>query len=211
MFCPGIPGAGKTILTSIVVANLCERFEDNTTIGVAYIYCNFRQQDKQEINDLLASLVKQLAQRQSSLPGSVIDLYNRHKEKQTQPSFDEISRTLQSVATIYSTVFIVVDALDECQVSNGCRHRFLTELFNLQAKCGANLFVTSRPISRIEKEFEGYTKLEIRASNEDVQRYLEGHMFLLPRFVNQNPELQKEIKTRIVKAIDGMYVFYFKH
>ena len=194
-----------------MVANLRERFKDNTTVGVAYIYCNFRQQDKQGIGDLLASLVKQLAQGQSSLPGSVTDLYNRHKEKQTQPSFDEISRTLQSVAAIYSTVFIVVDALDECQVSNGCRHRFLAELFNLQVKCGANLFVTSRPISRIEKEFEGNTKLEIRASKEDVQRYLEGHMFLLPGFVNQNPELQKEIKTRIVKAIDGMYIFYFKH
>jgi hypothetical protein len=70
-FCPGIPGAGKTILTSIVVENLDIRFQDNLSVGVAYLYCNFRRQDEQKAEDLLASLLKQLAQRQSYLPDSV--------------------------------------------------------------------------------------------------------------------------------------------
>jgi hypothetical protein len=42
LFCPGIPGAGKTILTSIVVEELTTRFSNDPTIGIAYIYCNFR-------------------------------------------------------------------------------------------------------------------------------------------------------------------------
>ena len=46
--------------------------------------------------------------------------------------------------------------------------------------------------------------LEIRASKEDVQRYLEGHMLQLPGFVVRSLELQEEIKTNIVKAIDGI-------
>jgi hypothetical protein len=37
LFCPGIPGAGKIVLTSIVVDYLCKSFQDNTTI--AYLYC----------------------------------------------------------------------------------------------------------------------------------------------------------------------------
>jgi hypothetical protein len=96
-------------------------------------------------------------------------------------------------------------------LSDGCRQRFLSSLFNLQAKCGANLFATSRPISSIEKEFKGNLKLEIRASEEDVRKYLNGHLFRLPGFVARSPELQEEIKTDIVKAVDGMYVVYFEH
>jgi hypothetical protein len=131
LFCQGIPGAGKTILTSIVVDDLITRFQNNPIISIAYIYCNFQRKDEQKINDLLTSLLKQLAQNQSSLPRSVQDLYDRHKEKQTRPSFEETSRALHSVAAMYPRVFIIVDALDECQVSKGCRSRFLSEIFTL--------------------------------------------------------------------------------
>lgn len=45
-----------------------------------------------------------------------------------------VSRTLQSVADLYSRVFIIIDALDECQASHGCRARLLTEIFALLIK-----------------------------------------------------------------------------
>jgi Cdc6-like AAA superfamily ATPase len=204
LFCPGIPGAGKTILTSIVIDELTARFSDDPTIGIAYIYCNFRQKDRQKAQDLLASLLKQLSEERSSLPESVKSLYDKHEKKRTRPSLDEISGTLQSVAAAYSRVFIIVDALDECQTSDGCRQSFLSSLFNFQEKCGANLFTTSRHIASIEKEFEGNPILDIRASEEDVRRYLESHMFRLPGFVVRSIELQEEIKSNIVKAVDGM-------
>lgn len=204
LFCPGIPGAGKTILTSIVVEELTTQFSNDPTIGIAYIYCNFRQQDKQKMDDLLASLLKQLAERQPSPPSSVKDLYDRHKTKHTRPLLDEILRSLQAVATIYSRVFIIIDALDECQVSDGDRSRFISNIFNLQAKTGAKLFTTSRPILDIEKQFKGYLSCEILASDEDVRRYLDGHMSQLPTFILSRPKLQEEIKTEIVRAVEGM-------
>ena len=45
---------------------------------------------------------------------------------------------------------------------------------------------------------------EIRACEEDVQRYLEGHMSKLPTFVGRSPSLQGEIKTGVIKPVDGM-------
>jgi hypothetical protein len=36
-------------------------------------------------------------------------------------------------------------------------------------------------------------------------------MFRLPEFVGRSPELQEQIKTDIIKAIDGMYVVYFEY
>jgi hypothetical protein len=116
------------------------RFSGDPTIGIAYIYCHFRRQDEQKVDDLLASLLKQLAQGKTFLPGSLKDLYSEHKKKRTRPSADEISRTIQSVAVTYSRVFIIIDALDECQVSDGCRTKFLTEIFKVHASSGANLF-----------------------------------------------------------------------
>jgi Cdc6-like AAA superfamily ATPase len=205
LFCPGIPGAGKTILTSIIVDDLNKRFQNDASIGIAYLYCNFRRQGEQRAEDLLASLLKQLSQERSCLPDSVKALYDHHKDKRTRPSFEEILRVLQSVAAIYSTVFIIVDALDECQVSDGCQARFLSEIFNLQANCGAKLFVTSRFIPEITEKFEGSVSLEISASDNDVQRYLDGHMSELPSFVLKSPDLQHEIKTIISKAVHGMY------
>jgi Cdc6-like AAA superfamily ATPase len=166
LFCPGIPGAGKTILTSTVVEELFTRFENDSNVGIAYLYCNYRRQHEQSLEDLFASLLKQFIQEQPSIPDTVKTLYDRHRDKRTRPSLDEILGILQTVAVAYSRVFIIVDALDECQVSDGCRQRFLSSLLNLQAKCGANLFATSRPISSIEKEFEGNSRLEIRASEE---------------------------------------------
>ena len=206
LFCPGIPGAGKTILTSIVIDELNMRFQRNRSVGIAYIYCNFRRQDKQKAEDLLASLLKQLTQSLSSLPDSVKSLHDGHKDKRTRPSFDEISSALQSVAAMYSRVFIIVDALDECQVTSACRARLLSEIFNLQTKCGSNVFATSRFIPEITEKFEGSMSLEIRASEHDVRGYVEGHISRLPPFVGRSPDLQEEIKTEIVQSVKGMCV-----
>jgi Cdc6-like AAA superfamily ATPase len=203
-----MPGAGKTILTSIVVDDLITRFHNDTRTAIAFIYCNFRRNDEQKIEDLLANLLKQLAMGQFSLPESVKTLYDRHKGRQMRPSSDEISRALQSVVTLYSRAFIIIDALDECQASDGCRSNLLSSLFNLQAEAGINFFATSRSIPDIEKEFMGYPSVEIFASDKDVHRYLDGHMSQHPAFVSKTPNLQEEIKSAITGAVAGMYVPY---
>ncbi|EXK77320.1 hypothetical protein FOQG_17970 [Fusarium oxysporum f. sp. raphani 54005] len=206
LFCPGIPGAGKTILTSIVVDFLNSMFDKDSEIGIAYIYCNFRRQHEQKIGDLLASVLKQLTQCRSSLPDSVKRLYDWHKTKRTRPSVDEILGLLQSVAAMHSRVFIIVDALDECLASDGCRTRFLSELFNLQTRHGTNIFATSRFIPEIMDRFETSLSIEIRASPNDVARYLEGHIEQLPSFVQHDRQLQEEITTGILEAVDGMFL-----
>jgi ankyrin repeat protein len=205
LFCPGIPGAGKTIITAIAIDDLNTRFQGDPTVGIAYIYCNFRRRNEQKADDLLASLLKQLSREWSSLPESLKILYEHHKGKRTRPSFDDVSKVLQLVAALYSRIFIIVDALDECQVSDGCRVRFLSEIFNFQAKSGANLFATSRFMPDIIEKFNGRTLLEIRASDDDVRRYLDGHMFRLPGFVVRSVELQEEITNEIAQFVDGMY------
>jgi hypothetical protein len=204
LFCPGIPGAGKTILTSIVVKDLHTRFQADGSIGIAYLYCNFKRSHEQKLDDLLSSLLKQLAGR-LSIPNVVRSLYDEQKCQKKRPSTDEISKALRSVITSFSKVFIIIDALDECQVNDRCRPRLISELFNLQAKCGVNLFATSRFIPKIADQFKHGARLEIRASDGDLRTYLDGHMVRLPKCVSESPELQEKIKDVIIRTVDGMY------
>jgi len=194
------------MITSIIVGHLYNLFQNDGSVGIAYLYCNFRRQQEQKPADLFASLLKQLVQEQPSVPESIKRLYICHKDRRTRPLSDEILKVLLSVIRDYSRTFIIIDALDECQVSNGVRRILLSEIFNLQAKTAVSLFATSRFIPEIERDFERGLSLEVRASNEDVQRYLDSHMLQLPSFVSTNLDLKEEIKTAIVNAVDGMYV-----
>ena len=217
LFCPGIPGAGKTILTSIVVNYLFHEFrrkeddiQNDHSIGIAYLYCDFRRPHEQTLGNLLLSLLRQLVQRQPSVPDIIRVLHDRYKDKPLQPLLNEIIRALNSVTALYSRVFIIVDALDECPKHDKCRARFLSEIFDLQAKTGANLFVTSRDIPEIRELFAGSLSVEIRASDKDLGVYLDGNMSQLPAFDGRSLELREElkteVKTEIIKAVDGMYV-----
>lgn len=204
LFCPGIPGAGKIILTSIVVNDLARRFSKDETAAVVYIYCVFQRQHEQKVDDLLLSLLKQLAQGRPSLPAELKALYDQHRDERTRPSRGEILRTLHLITATYPKVFIALDAFDECQGSNACRSTFLSDIFDLQNKTGLSLFATSRPIPDIEKEFKGCLCREIIATDADVCNYLDGHLSELPDFVLRTPMLQREIKAEISKAVEGL-------
>ncbi|PGH23562.1 hypothetical protein AJ80_02342 [Polytolypa hystricis UAMH7299] len=114
LFCPGIQGAGKTILISVVVQDIFRRFAGDTTIGISYMYCDFARHAEQKLDDMLASLLKQLACRKSSLPSQVKELYNLYEASQSKPNHHELCAALQAVAGTFSRIFIIIDALDEC-------------------------------------------------------------------------------------------------
>jgi Cdc6-like AAA superfamily ATPase len=208
LFCPGIPGAGKSVLTSVVVDFLESKFDNDGKIAISYIYCDVLRQEEQTIHDLLKSLLKQLIQCRSSLPDSVRSLHRKHNAKRTRPTLKEISALLQSVMEWYSRIFIIVDALDQFQALDDSRTRFLSELFNLQIKYKTNIFATSRHIPEIVNSFKANLsrEIEIRANPDDVAIYLKSHIGQLPSCVKQNRQLQDEIITGISGAVDGMYV-----
>ncbi|KAK4465531.1 ankyrin repeat-containing domain protein [Cladorrhinum samala] len=218
LFCPGIPGAGKTILTSIVIDHLGSIYSsvgDSKAIGIAYLYLNFRRQNEQQAGNLIASLLKQLLLNldpRLPIPETLQRLYDHHV-KRKRPPIEEISKALQDTAALYDRVFVAIDALDECEPSQ--RPMFLSAIFDLQESCGLNIFATSRPLLEILDTFtcSGATRLEIRADAQDVRAYLDGQISSgrLPGFVQRNPGLQEEIKTGIVSAVDGMFLLAQLH
>lgn len=198
----------------MVINDLFERFNNDPTVGIAYLYCNFRRHDEQKLHDLLLSLVKQLALGQNSLPQDAKKIFDEYKTKNQRPSLDDTKELLGCMVDSHLRVFILVDALDECQGSDGCRVNLLTDMFFLQDKLKVNIFATSRLIPEIMEKFEGCKRMEIRASEDDVRRYVHGqldggNMEHLPSLIKHKPDLKDEIIKGISDAVDGMYVTKF--
>ncbi|KAF2257611.1 hypothetical protein CC78DRAFT_442927, partial [Lojkania enalia] len=210
LFCPGIPGAGKTILAAIAIDHLLKSVQSSSH-GVAYIYCNYKDQEEQDTLRMLAAILKQLVQARPSLVGPVEQLHKRHADRGTRPLPDEVFSALQDVLTHHSTVYIVIDALDECQDSNGTRRQFLAKLRDLQVGQDVRLMVTSRFIPEIIDWFNEALKQEVQASKEDVKRFVASQICRLPRCVQRDPALQEIIQEKIVEAVDGMFLLARLH
>ena len=65
LFCPGIPGAGKTMIAAIAIKHLLESAQ-NSLHGIAYVYCNYKAQEEQDASSMLAAILKQLIQGRPS-------------------------------------------------------------------------------------------------------------------------------------------------
>ncbi|KAJ3578793.1 hypothetical protein NPX13_g1780 [Xylaria arbuscula] len=213
LFCPGIPGAGKTMLASIVVDNLLHLHRDDENIGICYIFLNFRRVAEQTVANLVASLIKQLESIKNGLSEPLRLLYEKHKKRGTRPSCKELCDTLQSLSANYSRIFMIVDALDEFQPQdNGFRSRFIDELLDLWSNFGVNIFVTSRFIPEITCRFDKVgNKIEIRASNDDIAKYMDGKLSCLPAVISRHPEFWTEIKREVVRCVDGMFLLARLH
>ncbi|KAF9779399.1 hypothetical protein IL306_001771 [Fusarium sp. DS 682] len=199
LFCPGLPGAGKTVLASIVIQNLLNLFGDDSNTGIAYHYCDFKHQDNETVNLILSSILKQLAQCSGSLPDALGNLYSKHKDKDTRPSLGEITSVLKTVANLHSRIFIVIDGLDECPV-------WRVLMAQLRGLREANILATSRAIPAIvnDKELEGSRVLEVNARDTDVRKYLNRNMGRLGRFVTDDQQLEEDVCKAILGASGGM-------
>ncbi|UQC81290.1 ankyrin repeat protein [Colletotrichum lupini] len=212
LFCPGMPGSGKTMLSSIVIEHLKRRFEENSTVGVSFMFCNFRRHDEQTPRNLLASALKQLY---CTAPEECEEVENTYRHGMSSASKQDIMRCLQAVVPRFSRVYVVIDALDELDENRnmfldvsipitGCKKEVLTTsnptleaIWSLQETSYVNIFATSRHIPEIERYFDGSLCIEIRASDRDVMKFLDGQMSKLPLAMRKNEGLQDQIKDAI--------------
>jgi hypothetical protein len=200
LFCPGIPGAGKTIMAAVVIDHLYQTTLSDDT-GIAYLFYNYKAQTDQSTSKLFAALLKQLVQSRPDSAALVTRMYERHSKRRSRPPLDEILRALKSICSNYAMVYIIVDALDECADTDGARSQFIDNLRKLQAATDIRIMCTARPIPEIMQYFESELILEVRASGEDVRRFVAGQMSRLPKYEEQ---LKGTIEVRIVEAVDGM-------
>ena len=157
------------------------------------------------MDNLLGSLLQQLTQRRSDISDNIRTLYNSHIRRNTRPSISEYSNLLQTEVRSLSKVFIVIDALDECNEIES-RHALLRELRRLLPT--ARLLVTSRPhIMDIPEFFENFLLLEIRAHDDDIKAYIVERIAKHSRLkgcIQNDDALRDVIIETIVSNVKGM-------
>jgi hypothetical protein len=164
-------------------------FPNQNEVGITYLFCDYRQQ--RSLVELYLALLGQIVQRKRSIPESVKSFYQNHSAKVSSPSEDEVLIQLRSILASCARAFVVIDALDECPVSDSntsVREPFLRKLVRLQNEVGFSPFVTTRPDKDIESHFDGAASVEIQASSEDIQHYVGVHLNDLPAFVQREIE-----------------------
>ncbi|CAG8428470.1 unnamed protein product [Penicillium salamii] len=205
LFGTGMPGAGKTITSAIVVDNLKRIYGKEKDVGIAYLYCDPERNPDQSVKVLLASLLEQLCGGNPRFQNLARDCLGDVKDKPTAQQLDSISKALRLVASSYSRVFIVVDGLGEYNLEAGCRERLLSEIQSLKSKATINLFATAR--STVAHEcLKGCTSFIIEAEKEDIQRYLNSNIGQVPKFVGKDSPLQRDIEKSISLKAHGLYV-----
>ncbi|KNG84003.1 hypothetical protein ANOM_007784, partial [Aspergillus nomiae NRRL 13137] len=205
LFCPGIPGAGKTILASMAIKHLQEQTDGQSCI--TFLYCNYAKRQEQTTENLLSTLLRHVAEQCDLIPESVSLLYESHKKKHVKPTVESLLDTLIQIIRAQNRAFLVVDALDEC--SDETHKGLLKTIRKLQDNTRLGFMATSRP--SLEREIQGALRLEIRASQNDIESYLDDRFQELSKCAQQNSGLKEKIKQQICEAADGMFLLATLH
>ncbi|GLA12007.1 hypothetical protein AnigIFM62618_007140 [Aspergillus niger] len=192
LLCLGIPGAGKTVMAATIIEYInTHRHNENLKSRTWICVLQLQLSITKESQELCRAL------------------YGRHSVRGTQPSTREMIDVLCSMSSDRQ-VYVVIDALDEIQSPQKGPTEFLSELFRMQDATGLNILATSRFAPEIEKNFkerDDCSFLEIRATDEDIRRYIQGNITSLPSFVTQDQAMADRILKEIPRGASGMFLF----
>ena len=89
--------------------------------SLAFFYCDFRDDQKKLLRGLLSSLLVQLCGQSDAYHRVLSDFYSSHDDGEQQASDSELFQHLKQVLELQeqSTVYIIIDALDECPAMTG--------------------------------------------------------------------------------------------
>jgi len=175
--------------------------------GLAFIYCNYKENGLQKIEYFVRTIVRQLVEQRPAITKEVRTLHGKYRGKGTSPSPGEYLGLLQALAKGCSEVYIVIDALDECinekgmLIWSGLLTKLKVSIPNLRLLC------TSRHIDDIRGSLAGSIPIKIRPSDADIKTYVLAQIEsedLLFQFCTEDVALQNEILDAVPLKAEGM-------
>lgn len=206
LWCPGNPGVGKTVVTSIAVNHITEN-TSGQRCAIVYIYCDYANVDTFSVRSLLGSLVRQLvAQISDAETIAELKKFMKQTAKNRNMTEEDFSSWTETLSRDFDVVYMFVDALDECPETT--RDSLLTRLQQYSVK-NLRAFLTSRLNVDVRKKIPHATRVEISASSHDITDFVEAKIkqsLRLTSFVDTNPDLKQHIVHSIVSKADGMFL-----
>jgi len=207
----GIPGCGKTVLSSTVLKEL---EEDPNTKTVLYFYFSFTDVHKQSREDAIRTLASQLYNLGApGVQGTLDACFISHKNGQQQPSFDSLRIPFQNMMQQAGETWFVLDALDECPDKDQQRRHLLEWIQEIAESGDIHLLVTSRPEPDIKSAIEEWASpdniiaLQSNLVQGDISSYIKWEVKngkRLERWCDQK-NVQQEIQDTLTQKANGMY------
>jgi hypothetical protein len=208
----GIPGCGKTILSSAIIKNLDSILASQPLL---YFYFDFNDSNKQTLESMLSSLISQLCYKRIETSQQLGSLFSSCGDGHRQPTSESLCKTLLDMIEQVKEVWLVLDALDECSTRKGKSTEgllsWIREVLQSEQR-NVHLLITSRPEQDIESgimEFahnDDIVPIQSSLISDDIRAYIRTRVREdngLKRWRLQ-PEVQNKIETRLMEKADGM-------
>ncbi|KAL9044838.1 MAG: hypothetical protein Q9214_002054 [Letrouitia sp. 1 TL-2023] len=166
LWCPGILGAGKTFLASIMSEYLKKTRKDQNA-AVLVLYCGYNEAKSQSIDNLIAALIKQNLQIHPTVSKNLKELYYNHSRTGVFPSLEGLIKVLREELSHFDSCFIIMDALDE--LLDEPKRRMLIESL---AHGKVHLALTSRPLDSIRDLFVPVGNINCDGCEEEKIRFI---------------------------------------
>ncbi|TFK24062.1 ankyrin, partial [Coprinopsis marcescibilis] len=204
----GMPGAGKTILSSIVIDHLRELAKTQGNICVAFAFCRYT--DRISVKDILAALLKQLLECYPDLVWPFVEpLVRAHYNKGTHPSQIELFEVLRRIATsgLFATGYCVLDGLDEA------KNDVQIDLLSVFSSLPINFFITSRPLTSLRDLAPNAVFMDIVVHDSDIALLVEQRISRMHgRLIfKHNDDLKREVISKIQSKASGMFLLASLH
>lgn len=171
--------------------------------AVSYVYCDYREHDGQTAEKLVAILLKQLVISKRNLPRAVNDLYLSFEAQNRQPQQQDLEQAFLLTCREFGRVYIVIDALDECEASD--RRKLLEFLCAARTQPSIRVFITSRSYSdKIIAQFDPTQRLKIEAHKSDLRRYIVKAIEKSDHAKVIDNDFQREIVHKVCAAAQNM-------
>ena len=165
------------------------------------MYFDYQEQENETLENTIASLLQQVVSALPKVPTGVTALYQKFGKQKQSPTLRELVHALSLSCREYEVVYIIIDALDECE--SKCRAGLLSLLNDL--KKYAKLFVTSRPYpDNIREAFNCGPQIEIKAHSPDLERYISEQIRSSDMSDEIDDTFRAEMVTKIVRSAQDM-------
>lgn len=206
----GIAGAGKTVLSAMIIQKCLANASENEV--VAYYYCDYKILQSQSVISIFSALAGQMAMKNERSFVLLKDYYeqlNSPNQMERQPKIEELFKLIQEIASNFDNVRIIVDGLDECGDDMAVAAQWLHKLV-CAPYATISLALLSRkeqPIRDVFEADDSYDHIEITAHTEDVEKYVQSEIeerMRNRRLRIRNPELKGLIIQELVSKAGGM-------
>lgn len=199
----GAPGSGKSTLAAFIVNHI----KHTVTGDVLYFFCKGTQEKKMKPFQVLRTLISQLLSRDDSLYPWFETLYQQSGQKEAE-SIASLQHSFQLALrnTAKPIIYIVVDALDECQEAQRLAPFLMSA--SKHSNKPVKLIVTSRDDHELLDSFqEPFNELIIAPENVRglVSYYIKDRVSRCKR-INQS-HIRDQIHVHVAMAADGLWLF----